>query len=150
MNSNAKVLIYSLSEGAEKPSLHFVDKDCTYTLLTADMYNDYLADVKEGLADEVELELEGNRHTFNYFLDLNNSKEAVKQQVDGYEISSDYPDNWDYDDDLIISAYFTPHPDWFYLESKRNRLNLAHLVDHYGEKLLTTTQYTTPWMRSFF
>lgn len=149
MNSNAKVLIYSLSEGTEKPSLHFVDKDYTYTLLTADMHNDYLADVKEGLADDVEIELEGNKHLFNYFLDVRN-KEAVKQQVDGYENSLKYPDNWDYDDNLIISAYFTPHPDWFYLNSKRKKLNLAHLVDHYGEKLLMGNQHLTPWAKSFF
>ena len=149
MSSNAKVIIYSLSEGTEKPSLHFVDKDYTYTMLTADMYNNYLADVKEGLADEVELELEGNRHAFNYFLDVR-GKEAVKQQVDKYPNVLDYHSNWEYDDDLIISAYFTPHPDWFYLAAKRSKLNAAHLVDHYGEELLMSSQYTTPWMRSFF
>lgn len=149
MNNHAKVLIYSLSEGTEKPSLHFVDKDYTYTLLTADMYNNYLADVKEGLADEVGVELEGNVHWFNYFVDVR-SKEAVKKQVDEYPNVLDYHSNWECDDNLIISAYFTPHPDWFYLAAKRSKLNLAHLVDHYGEKLLMSTQYTTPWMRSFF
>lgn len=149
MNNYAKVMIYSLSEGAEKPSLHFVDKDYTYTLLEADMYNNYLSDVKEGLHDDVEIELEGNKHLFNYFLDVRN-KEAVKQQVDGYENSLKYPDNWDYDDNLIISAYFTPHPDWFYLAAKRSKLNAAHLVDHYGEKLLMGNQHLTPWAKSFF
>lgn len=149
MNNHAKVLIYSLSEGTEKPSLHFVDKDYTYTLLTADMYNNYLADVKEGLADEVGVELEGNVHWFNYFVDVR-SKEAVKKQVDKYPNVLDYHSNWDYDDNLIISAYFTPHSDWFYLAAKRSKLNAAHLVDHYGEELLLNTQYTTPWMRDFF
>ena len=150
MNNNAKVMIYSLSEVTKKPSMHFVDKDYTYTLLTADMYCDYLSDVKEDLHDEVEIELEGNKHLFNYFLDLNNNAEAVKQQVAGYENSLDYPDNWEYTDNLIISGYFTPHPYWFYLTAKRNKLNTAHLVDHYGEKLFMGNQYTTPWMRSFF
>lgn len=149
MNSNVKVLIYSLSEGTEKPSLHFVDKDYTYTLLEADMYNNYLGDAKEGLADDVEIELEGNKHLFNYFLDVRN-KEAVKQQVDGYENSLKYPDNWDYDDNLIISGYFTPHPDWFYLTAKRSKLIAAHLADHYGEELFRNTQPYTPWLRDFF
>ena len=151
MNNHAKVLIYSLSEGAEKPSLHFVDKDYTYTLLTTDMYNNYLADVKEGLADEVGIELEGSMHLFNYFVDINN-KEAVKKQVDEYPNILKYPSPIDLDnsDELIIRAYFTPHPDWFYLAFVRSKLNAAHLVDHYGEKLLMSSQYTTPWMRSFF
>lgn len=149
-NNHAKVMIYSLSEGAEKPSIHFVDKDYTYTFLTADMYCDYLTDIKEGLTDEVELELEGSRHLFNYFVDLDTNVEAVKQQVDKFPNAQDYPDNWEYSDNLIISAYFTPHPDWFYLTAKRSKLNAAHLVYHYGEKLLMSTQYTTPWMRSFF
>lgn len=151
MNNHAKVLIYSLSEGAEKPSMHFVDKDYTYTLLTADMYNDYLADVKEGLADEVELELEGNKHLFNYFMDINNI-EVVKQQVDGYPNILKYPSPVDLEDkdEQIIRAYFTPHPDWFYLAFVSSKLNAAHLEDHYGEKLFMSSQYTTPWMRSFF
>lgn len=152
MNNYSKVMIYSLSEGAVKPSMHFVDKEYTYTLLTADMYNDYLADVKEGLADEVELELEGNRHAFNYFVDPKNNVEAVKQQVDGYPNILKYPSPIDLDnsDELIIRAYFTPHPDWFYLAFVRSKLNAAHLVDHYGEELFLNTQYTTPWIRSFF
>ena len=150
MNNHAKVMIYSLSEGAEKPSMHFVDKDYTYTFLTADMYCDYLTDIKEGLADEVELELEGSRHLFNYFVDLDTNVEAVKQQVDKFPNAQDYPNNWEYSDNLIVRAYFTPHPYWFYLTAKRSKLNAAHLVDHYGEKLLMSTQYTTPWMRSFF
>ena len=151
MNNHAKVIIHSLSEGAVKPSMHFVDKDYTYTLLTADMYNDYLADVKEGLADEVEIELEGNKHLFNYFLDFNNP-EAVKQQVDQYPDILKHPEpvDWSVPDNLIIGAYFTPHPDWFYLAFVRDKLNTAHLVDHYGEKLFLGNQYTTPWMRSFF
>lgn len=151
MNNHAKVMIYSLSEGAEKPSLHFVDKDYTYTLLTADMYNNYLADVKEGLADEVGIELEGSMHLFNYFVDINNV-EAVKQQVDGYPNILKYPSPIDLDnsDELIIRAYFTPHPDWFYLAFVRSKLNAAHLVDHYGEELFLSSQYTTPWIRSFF
>lgn len=147
MNNNAKVMIYSLSELEEKPSIHFVDKDYTYTLLTEDMYCDYLTDVKEGLHDDVEIELEGNKHLFNYFLDLNNNAEAVKQQVDGYgNVDVDHPDNWTYDDNLIVSAYFTPHPYWLYLASKRNKLNTAHLVGHYGEKLLMSTQPLNPWI----
>lgn len=153
MNNYAKVMVYSLSEGAVKPSLHFVDKDYTYTLLTADMYNNYLADVKEGLADEVEIELEGNKHLFNYFVDINKANaEAVKQQVDGYPNILKYPSpvNLDDSDELIIRAYFTPHPDWFYLAFVRSKLNAAHLVDHYGEELFLNTQYTTPWIRSFF
>lgn len=150
MNNHAKVMIYSLSEGAEKPSMHFVDKDYTYTFLTEDMYCDYISDIKEGLADEVEIELEGSRHLFNYFVDLDTNVEAVKQQVDKFRNAQDYFDNWKYSDNLIISAYFTPQPDWFYLTAKRSKLNAAHLVYHYGEKLLMSTQYTTPWMRSFF
>lgn len=152
MNNHAKVMIYSLSEAAEKPSMHFVDKDYTYTLLTADMYCDYLSDVKEGLHDEVEIELEGSKHLFNYFIDLNNNVEAVKQQVYQYPNSSKYPSpiDWSVSDNLIVGAYFTPHPDWFYLTAKRNKLIAAHLVDHYGEKLFIGNQYTTPWMRSFF
>lgn len=150
MNNYAKVMIYSLSEGADKPSMHFVDKEYTYTLLKQDMYNDYLADVKEGLYDGVEIELEGNKHLFNYFLDLNNNAEAVKQQVDGYENSLDYPDNWEYTDNLIISGYFTPHPDWFYLTAKRSKLIAAHLADHYGEELFRNAQPYTPWLRDFF
>ena len=150
MDNNAKVMVYSLSEGAEKPSMHFVDKDYTYTLLTEDMYCDYLEDVKEGLYDEVEIELEGNKHLFNYFLDLNNNAEAVKQQVDGYDNSLDYPDNWEYSDNLIISGYFTPHPDWFYLTAKRSKLIATHLADHYGEELFRNTQPYTPWLRDFF
>lgn len=151
MNNHAKVLIYSLSEGSEKPSLHFVDKDYTYTLLTADMYNDYLADVKEGLAVEVGIELEGSMHLFNYFVDINN-KEAVKKQVDSYPNILKYPSPIDLDnsDELIIRAYFTPHPDWFYLAFVRSKLNAAHLVDDYGVDLFLSSQYTTPWMRSFF
>lgn len=150
MNSNAKVMIYSLSEGAFKPSLHFLDKDYTYTLLTQDMYNDYLADVKEGLVDEVEIELEGSKHLFNYFLDINKT-EAVKQQVDKYPYISNYPSpvDWSNSDNLIISAYFTPHPEWFYMTSKRNKLNVTHLVDHYGERLLINTQPLNPWISDF-
>lgn len=150
MNNYSKVMIYSLSEAAVKPSIHFVDKDYTYTFLTADMYNDYLTNIKEGLSDEVELELEGSRHLFNYFVDLDTNAEAVKQQVEQYPNAQVYPDGWEYSDNLIISAYFAPHPDWLYLTAKRSKLNAAHLVDHYGEKLLMSTQYTTPWMRSFF
>lgn len=151
MNNHAKVLIYSLSEGAEKPSLHFVDKDYTYTLLTADMYNDYLADVKEGLADEVGIELEGSRHLFNYFVDINNT-EVVKKQMDEYPDILKHPSPVDLNDpvNLIIGAYFTPHPDWFYLAFVRSKLNAAHLVDDYGVDLFLSSQYTTPWMRSFF
>lgn len=152
MNNYSKVMIYSLSEGAVKPSMHFVDKDYTYTLLTADMYNDYLADVKEGLADEVGIELEGSMHLFNYFVDPKNNVEAVEQQVDGYPNILKYPSpiNLDNSDELIIRAYFTPYPDWFYLAFVRSKLNAAHLVDHYGEELFLNTQYTTPWIRSFF
>ena len=148
-NNYSKVMIYSLSEAAVKPSIHFVDKDYTYTLLTQDMYNDYLTDVKEGLTDEVEIELEGNKHLFNYFLDINNP-EAVKQQVEQYPNAQVYPDNWEYSDNLIISAYFAPHPDWFYLTAKRSKLIAAHLADHYGEELFRNTQPYTPWLRDFF
>lgn len=152
MNNYSKVMIYSLSEGATKPSMHFVDKEYTYTLLTADMYHEYLAEVKEGLADEVELELEGSRHLFNYFVDLDTNVEAVKKQVDKYPdiLKHPRPLDWSNSEDLIISAYFTPHPDWFYLAFVRDKLNAAHLEDHYGEKLLMSTQYTTPWIRDFF
>ena len=152
MDNNAKVMIYSLSEGTEKPSMHFVDKDYTYTLLTADMYNDYLADVKEGLHDEVEIELEGSKHLFNYFIDLNNNVEAVKQQIYQYPNSSKYPSpiDWSVSDNLIVGAYFTPHPDWFYLTAKRSKLIAAHLTDHYGEELFRNTQPYTPWLRDFF
>ena len=151
MNNYSKVLIYSLSEGAEKPSMHFVDKENTYTLLTQDMYCDCLTDIKEGLSDEVEIELEGNKHLFNYFLDTNNV-EAVKQQVDEYPDILKHPSPVDLNDpvNLIIGAYFTPHPDWFYLAFVRSKLNAAHLVDDYGVDLFLSTQYTTPWMRSFF
>ena len=125
--------------------------------MTQDMYNNYLADVKEGLADEVELELEGgiemggSKHLFNYFLDINNV-EAVKQQVEQYPdiLKHPRPLDWSNSDDLIISAYFTPHPDWFYLAFVRDKLNTAHLEDHYGEKLFMGNQHTTPWMRGFF
>ena len=131
--------------------MHFVDKEYTYTLLTQDMYCDYLTDIKEGLSDEVELELEGNKHLFNYFVDINNT-EVVKKQMDGYPNILKYPSPVDLSDsiNLIIGAYFTPHPDWFYLAAKRSKLNAAHLVDHYGEELFLGNQYTTPWMRSFF
>ena len=151
MNNYSKVMIYSLSEGAVKPSMHFVDKEYTYTLLTQDMYCDYLTDIKEGLSDEVELELEGNKHLFNYFLDINNP-EAVKQQVEQYPNILEYlsPVSFNYSDSLIIGAYFTPHPDWFYLAFVRDKLNAAHLVDHYGEKLFMGNQHTTPWIRGFF
>lgn len=118
-------------------------------MLTADMYNNYLTDVKEGLADEVGIELEGNVHWFNYFVDVR-SKEAVKKQVDEYPNVLNYHSNWDYDDNLIISTYFTPHPDWFYLAFVRSKLIAAHLADHYGEKLFMGNQHTTPWIRGFF
>ena len=152
MNNYSKVIIYSLSEGAEKPSMYFVDKDYTFTLLTTDMYCDYLEDVKEGLYDEVEIELEGNKHLFNYFLDLNNNVEAVKQQIDQYPNILKYPSPVDLSDsdNLIISGYFTPHPDWFYLTAKRSKLIAAHLADHYGEELFRNTQPYTPWLRDFF
>lgn len=148
MSSNAKVIIYSLSEGTEKPSIHFVDKNYTYTLLTEDMYGDYLSDVKEGLHDEVELEVEGNKHLFNYFLDLENNKEAVKQQVDGYpnHLRDASPFDWSESNNLIVSAYFAPNPYWLYLASKRSKLIIAHLIDHYGEKLLMSTQPLNPWI----
>ena len=151
MNNNAKVMIYSLFEGIDKSTIHFVDKDYTYTLLKKNMYRDLLNKNKEGLHDEVEIELEGNKHLFNYFLDIKN-KEAVREQVGRYESTLIYRDrdNWDYSDDLIISGYFAPHPDWFYLAAKRSKLIAAHSVDHYGEKLFLGNQYTTPWMRSFF
>lgn len=152
MDNNAKVMIYSLSEGTDKPSMHFVDKDYTFTLLTTDMYCDYLEDVKEDLHDEVEIELEGNKHLFNYFLDLNNNAEAVKQQIDRYPNILKYPSPVDLSDsdNLIISGYFTPHPDWFYLTAKRSKLIAAHLTDHYGEELFRNTQPYTPWLRDFF
>lgn len=86
----------------------------------------------------------------DYLKRMDNNAEAVKQQVDGYENSLDYPDNWEYTDNLIISGYFTPHPDWFYLTAKRSKLIAAHLADHYGEELFRNTQPYTPWLRDFF
>ena len=38
----------------------------------------------------------------------------------------------------------------YLIKAKRSKLIAAHLVDHYGEKLFLSNQYTTPWMRSFF